>query len=122
MNNLVIKPTKNTPYVSLSMDGVMKIEGRSYPRDSILFFEPLFVWAERFICDNLNISIKLEYFNTSTCKQLLSFLKLLLDNHKQKNASIKWYYEEGDLDVLESGQYFESIIGIPFKYIEYEEL
>lgn len=121
MNNLIIKPTKNTPYVSFDINGRMRIEGRSYMRDAIQFFEPLFDWAEKFVCDNLVISLKLEYFNTSTCKQLLSLLKLFVDNHADKNILIKWYYEEGDLDVLEIGEHFNKVLPVQFKFIEYAE-
>jgi SiaC family regulatory phosphoprotein len=122
MKDLVIKETEKTPSVALSTNGVLKIEGRSIPEDAARFFKPLLDWTKEFTSNEIRVDIKLEYFNTSSSKFILEMLRLLENNPENSNILVNWFYEEGDLDVLESGQYFESIIGIPFKYIEYEEL
>jgi len=122
MKDLVIKETEKTPSVALSTNGVLKIEGRSIPEDAARFFKPLLDWTKEFTSKEIRVDIKLEYFNTSSSKFILEMLRLLENNPENSNILVNWFYEEGDLDVLESGQYFESIIGIPFKYIEYEEL
>ncbi len=122
MKDLIIKETEKTPSVALSANGVLKIEGRSIPEDAASFFKPLLDWTREFTASEIRVDIKLEYFNTSSSKFILEMLRLLENNPNNSNILVNWFYEEGDLDVLESGQYFESIIGIPFKYIEYEEL
>ena len=122
MKDLIIKDTEKTPSVALSTNGVLKIEGRSIPEDAAKFFKPLLDWTKDFTYKEIRVDIKLEYFNTSSSKFILEMLRLLENNPDNNNILVNWFYEEGDLDVLESGQYFESIIGIPFKYIEYEEL
>ncbi|MDY6800366.1 MAG: DUF1987 domain-containing protein [Bacteroidota bacterium] len=122
MKDLIIKETEKTPSVALSTNGVLKIEGRSIPEDAAKFFKPILDWTKEFTTGEIRVDIKLEYFNTSSSKFILEMLRLLENNPENKNILVNWFYEEGDLDVLESGQYFESIIGIPFKYIEYEEL
>ena len=122
MKDLIIKETEKTPSVALSTNGILKIEGRSIPEDAATFFKPLLEWTKEFTADEIRVDIKLEYFNTSSSKFILEMLRILENNTGNKNILVNWFYEEGDLDVLESGQYFESIIGIPFKYIEYEEL
>ncbi len=122
MKDLIIKETEKTPSVALSTNGVLKIEGRSIPEDAASFFKPILDWTKEFTAGEIRVDIKLEYFNTSSSKFILEMLRLLENNPENKNILVNWFYEEGDLDVLESGQYFESIIGIPFKYIEYEEL
>lgn len=122
MKDLIIKETEKTPSVALSTNGVLKIEGRSIPEDAASFFRPLLEWTKDFTAEEIRVDIKLEYFNTSSSKFILEMLRILENNTNNKNILVNWFYEEGDLDVLESGQYFESIIGIPFKYIEYEEL
>jgi hypothetical protein len=33
------------------------------------------------------------------------------------NVTVKWYYEELDIDMKESGEEFASMTGIPFEYI-----
>jgi hypothetical protein len=52
---------------------------------------------------------------------MLQILKLLKDppgdHHK---LIVNWYYEEGDDDILERGEYYESILGIKINYIETE--
>jgi len=122
MKDLIIKETEKTPSVALSTNGVLKIEGRSIPENAAKFFKPILDWTKEFTSGEIRVDIKLEYFNTSSSKFILEMLRLLENNPENKNILVNWFYEEGDLDVLESGQYFESIIGIPFKYIEYEEL
>ncbi len=122
MKDLIIKETEKTPSVALSTNGVLKIEGRSIPEDAARFFKPLLDWTKEFTANDIRFDIKLEYFNTSSSKFILEMLRLLENNPNNSDILVNWFYEEGDLDVLESGQYFESIIGIPFKYIEYEEL
>lgn len=122
MKDLIIKETEKTPSVSLSINGNLKIEGRSIPEDAAKFFKPILDWTKEFTASEIRIDIKLEYFNTSSSKFILEMLRLIEGNPNNSNVLVNWFYEEGDLDVLESGQYFESIIGIPFKYIEYEEL
>ncbi|OFX83308.1 MAG: hypothetical protein A2W99_12145 [Bacteroidetes bacterium GWF2_33_16] len=122
MKDLIIKETEKTPSVSLGTNGILKIEGRSIPEDAAKFFKPILDWTREFTAPEIRIDIKLEYFNTSSSKFILEMLRLIEGNPSNDNVLVNWFYEEGDLDVLESGQYFESIIGIPFKYIEYEEL
>ena len=122
MKDLIIKGTEKTPSVALNNNGILKIEGRSIPEDAAKFFRPLLDWTKDFTASEIRVDIKLEYFNTSSSKFILEMLRLLENNPDNNNILVNWFYEEGDLDVLESGQYFESIIGIPFKYIEYEEL
>ncbi|MDA3780067.1 MAG: DUF1987 domain-containing protein [Bacteroidales bacterium] len=122
MKDLIIKETEKTPSVSLSTKGVLKIEGRSIPEDAASFFKPLLDWTEEFNAESIRFDIKLEYFNTSSSKFILEMLRVIEKNPTKKDVIVNWFYEEGDIDVLESGQYFESIIGLPFKYIEYEEL
>ncbi len=121
MKDLLIKETEKTPSVALSQKGILKIEGRSIPEDAASFFKPIIEWTNSFSAEDVRVDIKLEYFNTSSSKFILEMLRAIDKNETKKNMLVNWFYEEGDLDVLESGQYFESILGIPFKYIEYEE-
>jgi len=121
MKDLLIKETEKTPSVSLSQKGILKIEGRSIPEDAASFFKPIIEWTNNFSAEDVRVDIKLEYFNTSSSKFILEMLRAIDKNQTKKNMLVNWFYEEGDLDVLESGQYFESILGIEFKYIEYEE-
>lgn len=121
MNNLLIKPTNNTPYVSFEKNGILRIEGRSYPHETINFFQPLFEWANEYRGNKTEIFIKLEYFNTSTCKQLLSLLRMIIDNNEKNVVKIIWFYEENDLDVLEIGEHMKNILKTDFIFKPYVE-
>ncbi len=119
MEHLIIKPSKNTPFVSFNKNGEMLIEGRSYPSESVSFFQPLFEWVKKYRGDDTKFKIKLEYFNTSTCKQLLSLLRVLYDNNSKEKVHVEWCYEENDLDLLEIGEHMESILGVKFIFTKY---
>jgi hypothetical protein len=121
MNNLLIESTKKTPEVSMNTDGRLKISGRSIPEDPTKFYDQLFEWTY-FYClepsEVTTLDIELEYFNSGSSKALLHILRALVDiSKKGKKLSINWYYEEGDDDIIERGEYYESILDTKFNFI-----
>jgi hypothetical protein len=121
MNNLLIESTKKTPEVSMTTDGRLKISGRSIPEDPTKFYDQLFEWIY-FYClepsEVTTLDIDLEYFNSGSSKALLHILRALVDIAKKgKQLSINWYYEEGDDDIIERGEYYESILDTKFNFI-----
>ena len=121
MDNLILNETKNTPYVFCEERGNVIIEGRSFPDNPFEFFEPIISWIKLFNGDSMNIHIKLEYFNTSTCKHLLALLQVVAKKMKSKELAVSWYYEEEDEDVLEIGQHYSRAIRSQFTYIEFKQ-
>lgn len=124
MENLLIVSTKKTPEVSFTTEGRLKLSGRSIPEDPSKFYDQLFEWTF-FYCqeaaESTTIDICLEYFNSGSSKALLHILRALADlSKKGHQLSVNWYYEEGDDDILERGEYYESILGITFNFIETE--
>jgi len=122
MNNLLIDSTKKTPEVRFHPDGRLKISGRSIPEDPGLFYDQLFEWMY-YYCqeprDITTLDIELEYFNSGSSKAILHILRALVDiSRKGRKLTINWYYEEGDDDILERGEYYESILGFKFNFIE----
>lgn len=122
MNNLLIESTKKTPEVSFNMDGRLKISGRSIPEDATLFYDQLFEWVF-FYCqephENTILDIELEYFNSGSSKAILHILRALVDiSKKGKRLTVNWYYEEGDDDIMERGEYYESILEYKFNFFE----
>jgi hypothetical protein len=68
---------------------------------------------------NTNVHLELEYMNSGSAKSILQLLKELANIVQNGNqVVIHWYYEAGDEDMLERGEYFESILKINFVYIE----
>lgn len=122
MNNLLIESTKKTPEVRFSATGRLKISGRSIPEDPSQFYDQLFEWVS-FYCkgpeDVTTFDIQLEYLNSGSSKAILNMLRSLVDASKNgKKLSVNWYYEEGDDDIMERGEYFESILNVKFNFIE----
>jgi len=121
---IYIEGTRKTPSISLDPKGIIKIEGRSIPEDAELFFQGVSSWMESYVGSNTGstrIDLAFEYLNSGTSKVVLQMLKSLKDlvasGHK---LSINWYYEEGDDDILERGEYYASILGLPISFIEVE--
>jgi hypothetical protein len=122
MDNLLIESTKKTPEVAFNTDGRMRISGRSIPEDASKFYDDLFEWVF-YYCqqypESTTIDIELEYFNSGSSKALLHILRALADSAKKGNKlTINWYYEQGDDDIMERGEYYESILEVKFNFIE----
>jgi hypothetical protein len=121
MNELRIEATKNSPEVYLSPSGIIKIRGRSIHENIIVFFKPVEEWVDEYIrvpADITRIDISLEYFNSASSKILIHlFHKISRVQLRNRKFSINWYYEEGDDDILERGEYFSSVLKVPFNFI-----
>jgi hypothetical protein len=122
MNSLLIESTKKTPEVSFNADGRLKISGRSIPEDPTLFYDRLFEWTYHYCQEPSEITtldIELEYFNSGSSKAILHILRALVDiSKKGKKLTVNWYYEEGDDDIMERGEYYESILDFKFNFFE----
>jgi|SRR5690606_20733584 len=122
MDNFYLEPTPKTPKISFNIeDGSFIISGRSIPENSIEFYRPVLEWLEDYVNEpkgETNLDVRLEYFNTSSSKCLVEiFRKLEKLKKKGKEAGIRWYYEEEDEDMQESGEDFREIIKLPIKMI-----
>jgi hypothetical protein len=117
-----IEATRNTPEIVLRPDGNMKIKGRSIHENVADFYKPVTEWIEEYLRNPADITyfdIQLEYFNSASAKYIVSVLhQLRMVALKNKKFYINWFYEEGDEDILERGEYFSSVIDVPFNFIE----
>jgi hypothetical protein len=122
MDNLLIESTKKTPDVAFYTDGRIKISGRSIPEDASKFYDELFDWVYSYCqypSESTTVDIELEYFNSGSSKALLHILRALAEVIKMGHKlTINWYYEEGDDDIMERGEYYESILEVKFNFIE----
>ncbi len=119
-----IQGTRKTPFVSLDPNGIIKIEGRSIPEDAEIFFREFVKWVDNYVqspSESTIVDLGFEYLNSGTSKIILYLLKALKDiesaNHK---LTVNWYYEEGDDDILERGEYYSSILDLKINLIEVE--
>jgi hypothetical protein len=123
MENLLIEGTDTLPNVEMDIKGRIKIEGRALPEDAIRFFKPILTWVSEYSGEMFDINVILEYFNTSVSKQLHNFFKILNNKPENINISVIWHYEEGDDEMLESGEIYEELFPrFNFKFNKYKEI
>jgi hypothetical protein len=122
MESLFIEGTKKTPEVNFNANGALKIKGRSIPEDPSKFYDVLYIWVVEYSNHPLQstiVDVELEYFNSGTSKAFLHILRVLVDlRMKGFDVNINWYYETGDDDIHERGEYYSSILDTKFKFIE----
>jgi hypothetical protein len=116
-----ILSTKTTPEIDLNPEGRIKIIGRSMFENDGEFSVQIEKWIDEYICNPAEITsvdICLEYFNIINFKNYYKLLrKIETLNLMNKKFIINWYYEEGDEDILEKGEYISSVLNIPFNFI-----
>lgn len=124
MEELRISPTKNTPEIILNPEGIIRIKGRSIHENVTDFFEPVEDWISAYItvpADLTSVDLNLEYFNSASAKVFIHILqKITYVTLKHKKFIFNWYYEDGDDDILERGQYISSILETNFNFIMVE--
>lgn len=122
MQELRIQPTKTSPEILMNPDGIIKIRGRSIHENVADFFMPVSAWITEYIekpAEVTSVDMNLEYFNSASAKVFIQlFQKLTYVKLKNKKIIFNWYYEDGDEDILERGEYFASILDIPFNFIK----
>ncbi|MBA4322825.1 MAG: nuclear pore complex subunit [Odoribacter sp.] len=122
MQETRILPTKNSPEIIMNPEGIFKIRGRSIHENATEFFEPVIAWINEYIedpADVTSVDMILEYFNSASAKVFIQILqKLTYVQLKHKKFIFNWYYEEGDEDILERGEYFSSVLDVPFNFIK----
>ena len=128
MTNLVVEKTSRTPYIFFdSNKNILTVEGRSIPENSLQFYGVLFKWADTFYQESteqkdLEVVFKLEYFNTSSSKCILDFLRKL-EKLKQMDVVVKvfWFYDGRDEDMEEVGQDFKEILDLDIELVQNAE-
>jgi len=123
MKKISIKGTKLSPAVDFDpTTGKLSIKGVSIPENAALFYKPLIAWIKKYSDsphDVTELDFRLEYFNTSSSKCFIDFLKELEQIYNAGNeVVINWYFEEEDYDMYVTGEDFQSIIKIPFNIIK----
>jgi hypothetical protein len=122
MKELRISPSKNSPEIILTPEGTIRIKGRSIHENVISFFKPVEHWISEYITNPADVTcvdINLEYFNSASAKVFIHILqKITYVQLKHKKFIFNWYYEDGDEDILERGEYFASILDVPFNFIK----
>ncbi len=121
MENKIINGTDLGPRITLETNGNIGISGKSRMEDASLYYQEVHDWISNYISNSnnkpLTIKIKLDYFNSSSAKQLLKMLMLVEDSPIK--ATIVWIYPIDNDVLLERGQELEIMLDLPFEYHGY---
>ena len=124
MEPLYIEATEETPEVKLDpAQNIFSISGRSLPEDSVAFYQPIFAWIESFTAEatqDIDFEFFMEYFNTSSSKQIVKILVLLEKLNENVFTQVIWKYHSDDTDMMESGLRFSKLLDIEFELREVE--
>ena len=101
---LVREKTKTTPYIFIDEEnGYMRFEGESYLEDIAGFFKEINEWLKKFLTSDFiefTFDCALEYFNSSTTKQIYNILRLLDASSPGRNVIVNWIVASKDDDML----------------------
>jgi hypothetical protein len=117
MGTLHIASTVKTPEIKfVPEEQALVLSGRSIPENAVDFYRPVLDWAQSVPKDfKLKVQVQLEYFNTSSSKCLLDLFKRL---EAIDTLEVLWYFDADDEDMLEAGEDYDHIVGVPFKFVE----
>jgi hypothetical protein len=118
MENLILDLKKRTPQINFKVNGDLSIIGNCFPEDPKRFFAPILAWFEEFKATHhgeVNLTIDLNYVNTSSIKTLLEIIQSIKLNFKSR-TKINWIYEIEDEDMLSVGEDLEKIAEFKFNF------
>ena len=121
-DKLKIEGNSNWPEISFDAStGILSIKGRSIIENAVRFYDPVLNWIKKY-CENpaarTELHLKMEYFNTSTSKYILSMIDRLSNIYDEgKDVEVFWY--SIDEDMVELGEDYSAMIDVPFKMLEF---
>jgi hypothetical protein len=124
IHKIEIPQTKTTLGIVLDPDKhFFRFEGISYPSNPSTFFQPVIDWVDEYLSlfnnELISIEIYITYFNTSSSTYLYRIMEQFDAVHKKnKNVTIRWYYDEEEDDVLESWNNLISELDLTFELIK----
>jgi len=96
--------TKTTPYVLIDEEKkYMRFEGESYLEDIVGFFKEINTWLREYLTSDFTaftFDCALEYFNSSTTKQIYNILRLMDANAPGKKVTVNWIVADEDDEML----------------------
>ena len=121
MQPLSIDGTFKTPTIKADADkGIIEIRGRSNPENAPEFYKPLLNWVDEYVkkpAAQTEVIIAMEHFNTSSSKVILNMLRRLeVIPGSIKNVVVNWHYEADDEDERETGEYYQKLTNLSFKF------
>ena len=126
LDEVHILPTDSTPEVFLNPKGIIKIKGRGLIINKFEVLDQIMNWIKEYInnpADITNVIVAFEYLNSFSTSILVSILnKLSQINQQTKKLTIRWYFEDGDDDILERGEYISSAYNLPIDFFMTDDI
>ncbi|NJL13960.1 MAG: DUF1987 domain-containing protein [Microscillaceae bacterium] len=125
MENLFIEGDEERPSIRFDAEtGILEIAESSYPEYTNDIYNPVMDWLDLYLSTpgrKVTFNFKLDYFNTSTSFRFQQIINKLNEYFLEGKgeAVINWYYEEGDIDMLENGEDYAKDCKIPFNLVAY---
>ena len=120
LKTITLDRKSDTPGIKMDPNGTIAIRGRSLPENAELFYKPIIEWADQYVEHeakaHTELTIELEYFNSSSVKQILTLLLKLEELHRQegKEVQVIWVYNQDDELMEMKGREMESLVDLPF--------
>ena len=124
MESQMIAATDRSPEVQLDVvNRMVSFAGEAYPEDAAAFWGPILQEMQRILEqapeELLQVDFHLEYFNSSSAKALMNIFQLLeLAAENGAKIRVRWYFQEGDDTIEESGVDFSEDL----KAVEFESI
>ena len=127
MEKYTTEGTSLTPKINFDFTaGILEISGRCVPENSRQFFLPFFEVLNKYALSPkplTKVVIELEYFNTSSSKEILDVFRVLMDiKEKGNTVNIFWRYEEEDEEMRETGVEYQLITDLKFEMVPVKDL
>ncbi len=125
MKKLYIKAERKTPLVDFDpFAGVFRLKGRSIPENTYDFYTVVMHWLDEYLkmpAEKSVLNFELDYFNTSSSKFLLEmFKKLKTLERTDREFLVRWHFETGDEEMMETGRDFMELLNLNFEFIEFK--
>lgn len=120
-NDFSITGSQSTPSVTGNWaQGLLRMQGDSYPENSFEFFGPIIDWLERFLqnppAPMLRLELHLVYMNTSSVKAMMDIFDMLEESHQQgRQVRVDWYYDPRNERVVDLADEFREDCSFPFQ-------
>jgi hypothetical protein len=96
--------TRTSPYVLIDEEKkYIRLEGESYLEDIVSFFEDIMNWLRVYLKTDfgeLTFDFAMEYFNSSTTKQIYIMLRMMNEHAAGNKITVNWIVEDENDDML----------------------
>ena len=122
IDKYIIQEQDDTPEIFLDpKEGIIRFKGKSIPENAVSFYKPIIDWLNTYKnnpAEETKVSFIFDYYNTATDRQLVKVLLLLEEINKSNKVQVEWFYNTGDISMLNDGKKFKELIELDIEIIE----